>query len=111
MPQKNKGFYHSNISDVILDLTRLTHPNLCIVNARVGLEGWDGPGKRIMDCFLVGKYPVSVDAAMALVMNFKPELISYLVEGEKLGLGLLNPQIIGTQLDSINVQFKAPNFA
>ena len=108
LPRKDQSFYHANINEVIVDLNRLVRPNLCIVDARVGLEGWAGPETRCLNTFIFGRKPVSVDATMARIMGFKPEKIRHLVEAEKYGLGSLNPKILGKSLKSITVKFKPP---
>jgi len=87
LPRKDQSFYHAYINEVIVDLSRTVRPDLCIVDARVGLEGWEGPKTRCLNIFILGRDPVSVDATMARVMGFKPEKIRHLVEAEKHGLG------------------------
>ena len=108
LPRKDQSFYHANINEVIVDLNRLVRPDLCIVDARVGLEGWDGPVTRRLNTFILGRNPVSVDATMARIMGFKPERIRHLVEAEKYGLGTLNPKVLGESLKSVTVRFKPP---
>jgi len=109
LPRKDQSFYHANINEVIVDLNRLVRPDLCIVDARVGLEGWEGPKTRRLDAFILGRKPVSVDAAMARIMGFEPEKFRHLVEAEKYGLGSLNPKILGESLKSTTVKFNPPS--
>jgi len=109
LPRKDQSFYHANINEVIVDLNRLVRPDLCIVDVRVGLEGWEGPKTRRLDAFILGRKPVSVDAAMARIMGFEPEKIRHLVEAEKYGLGSLNPKILGESLKSTTVKFNPPS--
>jgi len=108
IPRKDQHVYHPYIHEVIVDLTRVVKPDLCIIDARVGLEGWMGPTKRSLDIFIVGKNPVSVDATMARAMGFEPGKIRHLVEAEKVGLGSLDPEVRGIELESIKVQFNPP---
>lgn len=108
LPRKDQSFYHANINEVIVDLNRLVRPDLCIIDARVGLEGWEGPKTRRLNTFILGRKPVSVDATMARVMGFKPEKIRHLVEAEKYGLGTINPEVLGKSLKSTTVKFKPP---
>jgi len=108
LPRKDQSFYHANINEVIVDLNRLVRPDLCIVDARVGLEGWEGPITRRLNTFILGRNPISVDATMARIMGFKPERIRHLVEAEKYGLGTLNPKVLGKSLKSTTVKFKPP---
>lgn len=109
LPRKDQSFYHASINAVIVDLNRLIKPDLCIVDARVGLEGWEGPKARRLNTFILGKKPVCVDATMARIMGFKPEKIRHLVEAEKYGLGSLNPKILGRSIKSIEVKFDSPS--
>jgi uncharacterized protein (DUF362 family) len=108
LPRKDQSFYHAHINDVIVDLNRLVRPNLCIVDARVGLEGWEGPRTRRINIFIVGRKPVSVDATMARVMGFKPEKIHHLAKAEKYELGTVNPKVLGKSLKSAKVKFRPP---
>jgi uncharacterized protein (DUF362 family) len=109
LPRKDQSFYHANINEVIVDLNRLVRPDLCIVDARVGLEGWEGQKTRRLNTFIFGRKSVSVDATMARIMGFNPEKIRHLVEAEKYGLGSLNPKILGTSLKSTTVKFNPPS--
>ncbi|MGD8545418.1 MAG: DUF362 domain-containing protein [Candidatus Bathyarchaeota archaeon] len=109
IPRKDQSFYHNRISEVIVDINRLVRPDLCIVDARVGLEGWEGPKKRQINAFLLGRNPASVDATMARLMELNPERIRHLVKAEKFNLGSLHPKILGAALDSMVVQFKLPS--
>jgi len=109
LPRKDQSFYHAYINDVIVDLNRLVRPDLCIVDARVGLEGWEGPQTRRLDTFIIGRKPVSVDATMARIMGFNPEKIRHLVKAEKYGLGTVNPEVLGRSLKSTTVKFRPPS--
>ena len=108
LPRKNQSFYHPYINNVIVDLNRLVRPDLCVVDARVGLEGWAGPRMRHINTLIVGRNPVSVDATMARVMGFEPERIHHLVEAKEYDLGTLNPKILGESIESTTVKFKSP---
>ena len=109
LPRKDQSFYHKCISEVIVDLNRIVRPDLCIIDARVGLEGWEGPKTRRLDTFIIGRNPVSVDATLARVMGFEPKKIRHLVEAEKYGLGSLDPKVLGKSLKSVTVKFKPPS--
>ena len=112
LPDKDKIAYHSDINNVILDCARIMKPNLCVLDAIVGLEctypiATHGRPRRI-NALIAGRNPVSVDATMARLMGFQPENIRHLVEGAKLGLGSLNPKIVGERLEEMTVNFKPP---
>ncbi len=108
LPRKDQSFYHSHINDVIVDLNRFIRPNLCIIDARVGLEGWAGPKSRRLDMFIMGKKPVSVDATMARIMGFEPRNVHHLVEAERYNLGSLNPNVLGEKIEISTVKFNPP---
>jgi len=101
--------YHPYINKVIVDLNRMITPDLCIVDARVGLEGWAGPRMRRLDVFIIGWNPVAVDSTMARVMGFNPEKIRQLLEAEQMGLGSLHPKVLGASVESVKVQFNLPH--
>jgi uncharacterized protein (DUF362 family) len=109
LPRKDQSVYHPSINDVIVDLNRLLTPDFSIVDARTGLEGVLRGRTRAVNTLIVGRKPVSVDAAMARAMGFHPERIRHLVMAERHGLGTLSPPCVGESLDSIRVPFKTPS--
>lgn len=110
VPRKDQSHYHRHINEVVVDLNRIVQPDLCIVDARVGLEGWNGPRMIRLNTFILGMKPVSVDSTMAKMMGFKPERIRHLVEAEKYNLGSLNPKVLGESVERIMVKFKKPSY-
>lgn len=108
LPRKGQSYYHSRIDDVIVDLARLIRPDLSIVDARVGIEGWNGPTTRRLDAFILGHGPVSVDATLARIMGFEPEEIRHLVKSAKYDLGTLGPNVRGSSIESVAVKFESP---
>ncbi|MHA2064220.1 MAG: DUF362 domain-containing protein [Candidatus Thorarchaeota archaeon] len=108
LPRKDQSFYHPNINDVVIDLNHLLQPNLSIVDARVGMEGWNGPKTRQLDVFIIGHKPASVDATMARVMGFDPREIKHVVESSQLGLGEMDPSVLGESIESVQTSFNPP---
>jgi uncharacterized protein (DUF362 family) len=108
LPRKKMGYYHKQINAVLLDLVRLVPPNLCIIDARVGVEGWNGPKTRPLDTFIIGHKPASVDATMLRVMGFDPDRIRHVVEASRHDQGSLNPDVLGQPLESVKTQFTTP---
>jgi uncharacterized protein (DUF362 family) len=90
---------------VIVDLARIIRPNLNIVDARVGVEGWNGPKTRKLDAFIVGREAVSVDSTMVKVMGFEPEQVRHIMETYDYDLGTISPKILGESIESIAVKF------
>jgi uncharacterized protein (DUF362 family) len=105
-------FYHPRINDVIVDVNRLVKPELCIVDARVGLEGWGGvyakPIVRPVRRVIIGRDPVSVDAMMSRVMGFDPATIRHIVETAQFDRGTLYPHLLGESLESLIQSFQRP---
>ncbi|MCK5045395.1 MAG: DUF362 domain-containing protein [Candidatus Heimdallarchaeota archaeon] len=98
LPRKDQSFYHPHITDVIVDLNRFIQPDLCIVDARVALEGWNGPKSNSLDRFIIGKTTVATDATLARILGFKPEEIHHLTEAESYNLGSLSPKVVGEKI-------------
>jgi len=108
LPRKDQAYYHSKIDEVIVDLARIIRPNLCIIDARVGVEGWNGPKTRRLDAYIVGHGAVSVDATMARIMGFEPEQIRHIMDSHDYDLGTIDPTVLGESIESIAVKFKPP---
>lgn len=109
LPRKDQGVYHKLINEVILDLVRLVPPNLSVIDARFGVEGWNGPKTHKLDTFIVGHKAASVDATMLRVMGFEPERIRHVVEASKYRQGSVNPNILGESIEAVKAQFTAPS--
>jgi len=105
LPRKDQAFYHPKINEVIVDLARIIMPQLNIVDARVGVEGWNGPKTRKLDAFILGHGAVSVDSTMARIMGFKPEQVRHIMDTKDHGLGSINPNILGEAIETISVKF------
>jgi uncharacterized protein (DUF362 family) len=105
LPRKEQAFYHSKIDEVIVDLARIIRPQLNIVDARVGVEGWNGPKTHILDAFIVGHGAVSVDATMARIMGFQPEQVNHIMESYDYDLGTITPKVLGENVETFSVKF------
>ncbi|TFG27215.1 DUF362 domain-containing protein [Candidatus Thorarchaeota archaeon] len=108
LPRKDMSFYHSRIHEVISDLARIVRPNLNIIDARVGVEDWNGPKTHDIGAFILGRMPVSVDAAMTIMMSLNPHDVRHLVYSSTFNLGDLKPSIRGENIDSFKVGFSLP---
>jgi len=108
LPRKDQSFYHPHINEVIIDLNGFIRPDLCIIDAIVGLEGVLRGRPRRVNTLIVGRKPVSVDATVARVMGFEPERIRHLVGAERQHLGSIHPKVLGESLESTAVEFKPP---
>lgn len=108
LPRKDMSFYHSRIHDVITDLARIIRPELSVVDARVGIEDWNGPTTHNIGAFILGKNPVSVDAAMVLMMGLDPLEVRHLVQCRNHDLGNIHPVVVGESIEAVKVKFNSP---
>jgi len=108
LPRKDQSFYHPQINEVIVDLSRIIKPNLCIIDARVGLEGWNGPKSRLLNRFIISTNPVSTDATITRIMGFEPEKVQHILKASKYKLGSLNPKVVGEKIETSKKQFNPP---
>lgn len=108
LPRKDMSFYHSQIHEIITDLARILRPELNIVDARVGVEDWNGPKTHKIGAFLMGRQPVSVDAVMTRIFELDPLDVSHLVKSSKHNLGVLDPIVIGESIEGLSVKFNKP---
>lgn len=108
LPKREKSVYHRYIGKILVDVNRIVPPDLCIVDGRVGIEGWNGPKTHNLGILVVGKNPVAVDATVTKVMGFKIGQVEYLSLANRHGLGTLDPDICGETIDSVATAFKAP---
>ena len=109
LPRKDQAFYHSKINEVIVDINRIIHSDLCIIDARTGMEGVQRGNTIKIGAVIAGKSPVSVDATMARLMGFNPETIRHLVWSKEHGLGTLEPEILGETIESLTTDFTRPH--
>lgn len=107
LPQKNQASYHSDINDIILDFNEIVQPKLCIIDARVAVEGWNGPKTHQMDLLIAGKKPASVDSVMAQLMGLQPQDVAHLVAAANQGLGTLQPDTVGEDFEAFSGIFNS----
>ncbi|TFH03646.1 MAG: DUF362 domain-containing protein [Candidatus Thorarchaeota archaeon] len=108
LPRKDMAVYHPRIHEVITDLARIIKPELNIVDARVGVEDWNGPTTHKIGAFILGRQPASVDAVMTCFFELNPRNVSHLVKCSKYGLGLLEPNVVGERIEELSVKFNHP---
>ena len=108
LPRKGKSVYHPKIHEIITDLARILKPELNIVDARIGVEDWNGPITHKIGAFILGKQPVSVDSVMTKLFELNPRAVSHLVKSSKYDLGLLHPDVVGEKIEDMCVKFNIP---
>jgi len=96
--------YHGLMSKAIADLNRFYRPDLSIIDAIVGMEGFgpaDGKSKHV-GAVIASADPVAADAVGARIMGIRPEKIGYLKYAAKRGLGTWKSvEVIGSDITSI----------
>ena len=108
LPRKDMSVYHPKIHEIITDLACILRPELNIVDARVGVEDWNGPMTHKIGAFIIGRQPVSVDAVMTKLFELNPRDVNHLVKSSRHNLGLLEPDIIGEKIEEMSVKFSQP---
>jgi len=108
LPRKDMSFYHPKLSEVITDCARIIKPEMNIVDARVGVEDWNGPTTHEIGAFILGKQPVSVDSVMTRLFELNPKDVSHLMNSSKHDLGLLEPNVVGEKIEDMSVKFSPP---
>lgn len=90
--EKRKVVLHGKIDSVLLDMNRVIHPDICLIDGIIGMEGMGGPAygaPRRCNVLIAGRNPVSVDACAARMMGFAPRSIRHIRLCHKAGLGSL----------------------
>lgn len=98
--------YHKYLDDVIVDVNDILKPDLGIVDAIVGQEGGDSGRIHQIGVVIFGRNPSSVDSVMAQVMGFNPNEIKHLVLAEEIGLGTLDPVVVGASISDVAIKFE-----
>jgi uncharacterized protein (DUF362 family) len=108
LPRKDQSFYHPEITEVITDLARIIRPEMNIVDARVGVEDWNGPTTHQIGAFVIGRNPVSVDAVMTKIFQLNPKEVLHLQKLEAYNFGSLHTTTVGLTIDDVKVKFSKP---
>ncbi|MBN1550182.1 DUF362 domain-containing protein [bacterium] len=112
IPGLKKAEFHAKLSDpiafsrMLVDLTRLIRPRLCVMDAITAMEG-DGPGGGIafaMNALLVSFDPFALDRVAATMMNIDPKSVPMIKCAAEQGLGREEKtQVVGDPLESFQV--------
>jgi uncharacterized protein (DUF362 family)/ferredoxin len=95
IPGPLKAEFHARLPDadlfsrMLVDLNRLLHPRLFVMDGIVAMEG-NGPQNgvpRPMNVLLFSTDPVALDAAACRIVALDPALVLPIVFGEEFGLG------------------------
>ncbi|MEW6684976.1 MAG: DUF362 domain-containing protein [Candidatus Edwardsbacteria bacterium] len=108
---EKKHFHQLGLHAPIASLAQLVKPQLTIIDGLVGLQG-DGPlfsGKKInSQLIVVSKDMVAADAVACRVMGIEPIKVKHLWLSYQKGVGDINPQIEGNEIERIKQNFLKP---
>lgn len=117
IPGLLKGEFHVRIPDaygfarMLVDLDRLVHPRLYIMDGIVAMEG-NGPRggtPRTMNVLLFSEDPVAVDATVCRLINLDPLLVPTIAFGQAAGRGTHQKEQIELLGDDVG-SFWCPDF-
>lgn len=104
----NRAQYHGFMDSALVDLNRIYKPDLSIIDANVGMEGFgptDGTPKRV-GAIIASKDSVAADTVGAQIMGINPFSISYLKHAANKGIGRMNEiEILGSNLGKVYTKF------
>jgi uncharacterized protein (DUF362 family) len=101
-----KAKYHPNLHEVIAGVNSVTKPDLTVVDGVVALGKY--PIK--LGLIIAGTDSVAIDYTAAKIIGFNnPRKIRYIRLAEKMGVGNLDVEMIGEDVNSIRKQFPKLN--
>ncbi|MBN1859288.1 DUF362 domain-containing protein [Candidatus Bipolaricaulota bacterium] len=109
IPGTLKAEFHARLpnadqfSRMLVDLNRLLHPRLFVMDGIVAMEG-NGPQAgvpRAMNVLLLSEDPVALDATFCRLVKLDPALVPPIVHGARQGLGVSEGiHYVGDPIDS-----------
>ena len=91
----DKSFMHTNFNSKIIDLLRVVHPDLNIVDGLVGMEREEIHGRPVGANILVtGNDFVAVDSVCSQLMGFNPGEVGHIEMMDEHGFGCADPSRI-----------------
>ena len=97
-----------DFSRALVDVLALVRPGLTIMDGVWGQEG-NGPGTggtpHRYGCLAASTDPVALDAVITHAMGYRPGEVLHLVEAERQGLGVADPQAIRVEGDRKALDF------
>jgi len=111
LPEDKKRFHMLGLHEPLAELTRTVKPDLVVADGVVGLEG-DGPGGRgkkvRLGLVVASDNPVEADATCCRIIGIDPEAVTHIKKACELGIGTLNPRVLGERIEEVKVNFLKP---
>ncbi len=112
MDESKKHFHKLGLDEPIAQLAKVVKPDLAIIDGIIGIDG-DGPlysGNKIQSNLLVaGKDILGVDATGARLMEINPLEVEHIRIARELGLGDIDPEILGDAIKKVSIKFTRAN--
>ena len=106
-----KKFHRNGLHRPVAELLSAIRPDLTILDGFLALEG-DGPlagGRKVkLGVIIIGTDPVAVDSVGCRLMGIDPMEVKHLKLAHEMGLGSIDPGIIGDPLKDWARKFKRP---
>ncbi|MBU1356516.1 MAG: DUF362 domain-containing protein [Candidatus Edwardsbacteria bacterium] len=106
-----KRFHKNGLHRPVAELYKLIRPDFTILDGFTAIEG-DGPlfaGKKVgLKVLMAGADSLAVDAAGCRLMGIDPLEVEHLKLAYEMGLGSIEPGIVGDQLKDCARKFKRP---
>jgi len=94
-PISYKIQYHPHLDEVIADINSVLKPGINIADGII-LKKMSGP--FYSNILMASKDPVALDSVVAKFANYNPRKVRHIMLSSKVGIGTLNPSIIGEEI-------------
>jgi uncharacterized protein (DUF362 family) len=108
--RRKKSALHKRLNEILPYLAQVVRHGLIVVDGIVAMEG-NGPiigTPRKMGVVVAGRSPVSVDALCSRLMCFDPGDIPHIAEAHEMGLGTMDPEVLGDDWERFVCEFERP---
>ena len=105
----SRALYHGFMHKALVDLNRVYKPDLSIIDAVIGMEGFGptGGSPKYVGVILASKDPVAADTVAAQIAGIKPSKIKYLKYAEEKGIGKSRDiEVVGCSIEDVKTNFK-----
>jgi uncharacterized protein (DUF362 family) len=113
LPVVEKNIYHPHLDDVIADVNKTFHPDLCLVDGITAVGGAQGPSFGVpipLKAIICSKDPVATDAFCARLMGFHPWFIGHIRKSASSGVGSMKYSIKGSNVDKVDFEISKLEF-
>lgn len=101
------GTSHEKFAALIVDIYSVLRPQLCVMDAVVGLGGrWREQDRVFPGLILASTDGVALDTVAALILGVDPKIVPILVNAARRGLGVGAPENIDVVGESLDVVVK-----